>query len=136
MESNIRHAVLTWTGGLRFSGGAPDRPTLTLDGDGDAGPSPMITLLLALGSCTGADVVLILEKMRAGLSQCRIEVTGTRQVEHPQCYTAITLRFHLTGAALDEAKARRAIELSLEKYCSIAASLAPDIAIISELVLG
>ncbi len=136
MESNLRHAALTWTGGLRFRGGAPDGPTVTLDGDGEAGPSPMVSLLLALGSCTGADVVCTLEKMRVELRDCRIEVTGTRKADCPKRYTAITLGFHLAGAGLDETKARRAIDLSLEKYCSVAASLAPDVSISYQLVLG
>jgi putative redox protein len=73
-------------------------------------------------------VVLILEKMRVGLRQLRIEVHGTRREDHPRRYTAIRIEFHLAGDDLDESKARRAIDLSLEKYCSVVASLAPDIA--------
>ncbi len=134
--SSLRHATLAWTSGLAFEGGAPGGPSVTIDGDSTLGPSPMVTLLLAAAGCTGADVVSILEKMRVGLSGLRIEVTGTRREEQPKRYVALHLVFHVAGRELDETKARRAIDLSLEKYCSVVHSLAPDIAITYELVLG
>jgi putative redox protein len=134
--SNQRHATLNWTSGLVFQGGAPGGPVITIDGDSSSGPGPVVALLLALGGCTGADVVSILDKMRAGLTACRIEVRGTRREEHPKRYTALHLDFHLAGAALDEAKAARAIDLSLQKYCSVLHSLAPDIAVTHALHLG
>jgi len=136
MSSNLRHVTLNWTGGLIFEGGVPGEPAIRLDGDGAAGPSPVVTLLLAAASCSGADVVSILEKSRAGLVTCRIEATGTRREDHPRRLTAIHLVFHLAGTAVDEAKARRAIDLSLEKYCSVIHSLARDIVLTHELVLG
>jgi putative redox protein len=136
MSSNLRHATLTWIGGLTFEGGAPDGPGIRIDGDGIVAPSPVVTLLLAAASCSAADVVSILEKSRAGLLTCRIEATGTRREEHPRRFTAIHLVFHLAGTAVDEAKARRAIDLSLEKYCSVIHSLAPDIVLTHDLVLG
>jgi putative redox protein len=96
----------------------------------------MVTLLLAAAGCSGADVVSILEKMRAGLTSLRIEVMGTRREALPRRYAAIHFVFHLSGGALDESRARRAIDLSLEKYCSVVHSLAPDIAITYDVVLG
>jgi len=136
MSSNLRHATLTWIGGLTFEGGAPDGPGIRIDGDGIVAPSPVVTLLLAAASCSAADVVSILEKSRAGLLTCRIEATGARREEHPRRFTAIHLVFHLAGTAVDEAKARRAIDLSLEKYCSVIHSLARDIVLTHDLVLG
>lgn len=126
---------MTWTHGMVFEGGAPGGPTIRLDGDAVEAPSPVVALLLAAASCTGSDIVSILEKSRAGLTHCRIEVTGTRREEHPRRYVAIHLVFRLAGTALDETKARRAIDLSLEKYCSVMHSLAPDIAVTHELAL-
>jgi putative redox protein len=133
--SSTRTIALTWTEGLRFEGGAEGGPVVTIDGDGRAGPSPMQTLLLALAGCSGSDVVSILVKMRAGLSACRVEVTGTRRDEEPRRYIAVHLVYRLAGAALDEARARRAIDLSLEKYCSVMHSLAGDLAVSYDLVL-
>jgi putative redox protein len=135
MSSNLRHATIKWTGGLTFEGGEPEGPAIRLDGDGVAGPTPVVALLLAAASCSGADVVSILEKSRAGLVTCRIEATGTRREDFPRRFTAIHLVFHLTGTAMDEAKARRAIDLSLEKYCSVIHSLARDIVLTHDLVL-
>lgn len=136
MSSNLRHATISWVDGMTFEGGAPDGPRIRIDGDSINGPSPVVTLLLAAASCSGADVVSILEKSRAGLSSCRIEVTGTRREDHPRRFTAIHMVFHLAGTALDETKARRAIDLSIEKYCSVVHSLAPDIALTHDLVLS
>lgn len=96
----------------------------------------MVTLLLAAAGCAGADVVSILDKMRAGLASLRIEVTGTRREDIPKRYIALHLVFHLAGRDLDEIRARRAIDLSLEKYCSVVHSLAPDIPITYDVVVG
>ena len=128
MTAEVKHIALEWQQGMVFRGGPPDGPQVVIDGDNAQAPGPMLTLLLAAASCTGSDVVLILEKMRIGLRQLRIEVYGTRREDPPRRYTAIRIEFHLAGDDLDESKARRAIDLSLEKYCSVVASLAPDIA--------
>ena len=136
MSSSLRHASLVWKHDLVFEGGVPGGPAILLDGDGGAGPSPVVALLLAAAACTGADVVLILNKMRTGLSGLRIEARGTRREQDPKRYTALHFIFHVSGAAIDEARARRAIDLSITKYCSVMHSLAPEIAITYALVLG
>jgi putative redox protein len=136
---NTRSVRLTWLGeGMRFSGAGtePGTPPVVIDGDGTAGPSPMLALLLAAGGCTGADVVSILAKMRVPLQHCEIEVSGTRRNEQPRRYAAIRLRFTLAGDGLDRPKAERAVSLSLTKYCSVVHSLAPDIAVEHEIVLA
>jgi putative redox protein len=89
----------------------------------------MLTLLLAAASCSGSDVVLILKKMRIELRDLRIEVTGRRREQEPRRYTAIHFDYHVGGEGLNKAKADRAVSLSVEKYCSVIHSLAPDIAI-------
>ena len=131
-----KRVVLTWQEGLQFTGGAPEGPSTTIDGDNVAAPGPMLTLLLAAASCSGSDVVVILEKMRVQLRQLRIDVTGVMREQEPRRYTAIHLDYHLGGEGLDRTKATRAIDLSLEKYCSVIHSLAPDIAITYALTLA
>lgn len=131
-----KRAVLTWQEGLRFSGGAPEGPSTMIDGDNVAAPGPMLTLLLAAASCSGSDVVVILEKMRVQLRRLQIDVTGVRREQEPRRYTAIHFDYHLAGEGLDQSKATRAIDLSLEKYCSVVHSLAPDIAITYALTLA
>ncbi len=124
-----KRVSLSWQEWLRFVGGAPGGPSPTVDGDNAAAPGPMLSLLLAAASCSGSDVVLILKKMRVGLQQLRIDVAGVRREQEPRRYTAIHFDYHIGGDGLDQAKATRAVELSVEKYCSVIHSLAPDIAI-------
>jgi putative redox protein len=129
MARETKRATVTWQQGLRFAGSDSDGPAFTVDGDNVVGPGPMLTLLLAAAACSGSDVVLILEKMRVNLRGLRIEVAGTRREEEPRRYVAIHLDYHLGGEGIDRVKARRAIDLSVEKYCSVIHSLAPDIAV-------
>jgi putative redox protein len=131
-----KRASVVWSGGLVFKGGEPGGPETTVDGDNAAAPGPMLTLLLAAASCTGSDVVDILAKMRVALHELRIEIAGDRREEHPRRYTAIRIDFHLRGDGLDEDKAGRAIDLSIQKYCSVLHSLAPDISITHGFTLG
>src|SRR5918912_177213 len=86
-------------------------------------PSPMELLLIALGDCTGADVISILEKKRQRVSAYEIEVRGVRRDEHPRIYTAIEVIHHVRGEQIDERAVARAIELSETKYCSVSAML-------------
>ncbi len=96
----------------------------------------MLALLLACAGCSGADVVTILQKMRVRLTALRIDVEGTRRAEEPRRYVAVRFVYRLSGDGVDRAKAERAVALSLEKYCSVVHSLAPDIAITHEIRLA
>jgi putative redox protein len=136
MTAETKRITLAWERGLIFHGGEPGGPEIVIDGDNAAGPGPMLSLLLAAAACTGSDVVVILEKMRVVLRQLRIEASGLRREQEPRRYTAIHFDFRLAGEGLDETRARRAIDLSLEKYCSVVASLAPDITITYGLALA
>jgi putative redox protein len=124
-----KRASLVWQEGLRFVGGESEGPSTTVDGDNAVAPGPMLTLLLAAASCSGSDVVLILQKMRVQLRELRIDVSGVRREQEPRRYTALHLDYHLRGEGLDHAKATRAVTLSVEKYCSVIHSLAPDIVV-------
>ena len=136
MSGEIKRATLTWRSGLVFAGGESGGAEAVIDGDNAQAPGPMLTLLLAAGACSGSDVVLILEKMRLPPREIRIELTGTRRETEPRRYTEIHYHYHVAGEGLDETRVRRAIELSLEKYCSVVHSLAPDTRITHELTLG
>lgn len=136
MTQEIKHVVVEWEGGMRFRGGAVGGPVTQVDGDNAASPGPMATLLVALAACTGSDLVHILDRMRLPMDGCRIELHGTRREEEPRRYVAIHLEFTLTGEGLEPDKVTRAVMLSLEKYCSVVHSLAPDIAVTHEVRLG
>ena len=129
-------ASLTWQRGMEFDGSSGTAPPIHMDADNRAAPSPMALVLLAAGSCTGADIVAILEKMRVRLIRLQIDVSGARRDEEPRRYLNLHLTYHMSGEGLDETKARRAIDLSIQKYCSVLHSLAPDIPITYDLVLG
>jgi putative redox protein len=129
MTAETKHITLDWQEKLVFRGGSPGGPKVVIDGDNVAAPGPMLQLLLAAASCTGSDVVAILDKMRVGLRRLSIEASGVRREQEPRRYLSLHFQYHLSGDGLDEAKAGRAIELSIEKYCSVIHSLAPDIRI-------
>ena len=134
-DSNLRTVELHWHSGLRFDGGIEGAPPIIIDSGGVDGPGAMATLLCAVGGGSGADVVSILKKMQVELQRCDITVTGRRAPEHPKRYLDLQLTFRMAGAGLDEAKARRAVDLSIAKYCSVIHSLNPDIPVSYDLVL-
>jgi len=118
-----------WLGKLQFEGSGTGRPPILVDGDATTATSPVELLLLAAATCTASDVVIILQKQRVKLESLEITLRGTRRETEPRRYTAIAFHFAVRGEGADDVKVRRAVDLSLEKYCSVVASLAPDIAI-------
>ena len=122
----------TWTKGLEFRVDYPTGESITLasipmEKRPGPGPSPMEAVQAALAGCTGMDVVSILEKMRKIPEAFRIEVETKRREEHPRIYTEVVLVFYLDGPDLDEPSVARAVQLSQEKYCSVAAMMRPTV---------
>jgi putative redox protein len=122
------NGLVRWVSGLQFRGTAESGPVITMDaagehGGGGAGPSPMETVLLALGGCTGMDVVSILTKMHAPLEGLEIKIAADRAEEHPRVFTRIALEYVFAGAGLRPEQVGRAVELSQTKYCSVSAML-------------
>jgi putative redox protein len=134
--SETKQVTLHWIEDLRFEGGEPGGPQVDIDADNATAPGPMLQLLLAAASCSAADVVSILKKMQVGLESLQVSMTGQRRTEHPKRYTSIHYGWTIRGSGLDETKARRAIDLSMEKYCSVLHSLAPNIATSYDLTVG
>ncbi|ULQ47376.1 OsmC family protein [Flagellatimonas centrodinii] len=87
-------------------------------GGRNLGPRPMELMLMSVGACSSVDVVFILKKARQPVSDCYVEVEGTRAETEPKVFTAIHLHFVVTGTGLNEAQVKRAVALSAEKYCS------------------
>ena len=88
-------------------------------------------LLVALGGCTGADVVDILRKKRERLTEYSIEVHGEKRDEYPRGFRRIEVKHILRGRGLSEKAVAHAIELSDQKYCSVAATLRPAAEIVT-----
>ena len=93
--------------------------------------TPMELLLIALGSCTGVDVISILKKKRQKVTSYRIEVSGDRREEFPRSYTRMNVRHIISGRGVSEQAVASAIELSDKKYCSVAATLRGSAEIVS-----
>ncbi len=133
---SVKEITATWQGRtMVFVGEAEGKAPVVVDGETTEGPSPMDMLLIAMAGCTGSDVVAVLRKKRLDLQGLAIRVTGRRREEHPRRYTAIDLLYTVRAPGATEAAVRQAIDLSLQKYCSVTHSLAPDIAVRYELDL-
>lgn len=136
MTQEIKQATLRWVGDLRFEGTAPGTGTVMIDANNVAAPGPLPTLLLAAAACSASDVVSMIEKMRMGLKSLTVYASGTRREAEPRRLVALHLIYAVHGEGLDEAKVRRAVELALDKYCSVVHSLAGDMAITHDVVLS
>lgn len=123
------HASVTWEGEARFIGRTESGHAVAMDGPPDAGgrdqgPRPMEMVLLGLGGCSAFDVVHILQRSRRTVAACRVEIQAERAADDPKVFTAIHMHFVVSGDGLGENRVARAVELSAEKYCSVARMLA------------
>ncbi len=121
---------LTWTGDrLQFVAQAGYGDAFAVGGDAEGpGAKPSDLLPLGLAACTAYDVVVILHKQRQDLQALEIELTTEQEPDAPFAFTSIHMHFVLTGT-IEERKADRAIALSEEKYCSVAATVRPTVAL-------
>ena len=104
---------------------------IDLNGDRSSAASPTELLLMALGGCSAADVISILHKKRQQVTAYRVEVEGERRDEHPRSYKRIEVRHIVRGRGVEEAAVARAIDLSTNKYCSVAATVRPTAEIVT-----
>ncbi len=114
--------------GLTFIAKGESNHWVNIDGPkqfngSEAASRPMELLLMSLGSCTGSDVVTILQKKRAAFEKMEIMVTGERKQDHPKVFTSIHVEYLFYGDDLEEKDVKRAIELSQNKYCPVSAML-------------
>ncbi len=121
-------AKITYTGGLQFVAEADSRHAIVMDGEEkfggkDSGPRPMELLLMGIGGCSGMDVVSILKKKRERLTGLEVNVDGKMAEDYPHKYTHITIEYVVKGKGLSEEAVKRAIQLSMDKYCSVKATL-------------
>lgn len=97
-----------------------------IDGNRKEGPNPKSLLLSAIAGCSGIDVVDILEKMRVSFSDLIIDVEAEQTTEHPKVFLDIYITYKVKTAAENEDKVRKAIDLSLDKYCGVSAMLSKN----------
>ncbi|MCW9028981.1 MAG: OsmC family protein [Kangiella sp.] len=120
--------TLDWVGDLNFVGKNSKRQRVMFGGEGDY-VSPMENLLMSAGACASIDVVMILEKARQNITGCHCEIESDRADEPPRRFTAIKFHFVVNGKDLSPKHVKKAIDLSVEKYCSVMHSLDPNMPI-------
>lgn len=96
---------------------------IRIDGNRTNGHGPKALLLSALAGCSGIDVVDILGKMKISFSSLRMETSATLADEHPKVFTGVHITYYIRTAPENEDRIIKAIDLSLEKYCGVAAML-------------
>ncbi len=124
----MANAKVTLVDGMQFVGSTASGHAIVMDahasvGGSDTGPRPTELLLTGFGGCSGMDVISILRKKQQKVSRFEINVKGENAESHPKRYTAIHIEYVVTGKDISEEAVKRAIELSLEKYCSVGATL-------------
>jgi len=116
-------ARIKWIEGAVLLGEAGSGHAIVLDGPPESGGRnlglrPMELILLGLGGCTASDVVAILNKSRQSVTDCVVELEASRAATPPKVFTHVHINYIVTGRNLQDAKVKRAIDLSTEKYCS------------------
>jgi putative redox protein len=124
----MMEARVTYVDGIRFVGEASSGHAIVMDGDakfggGKTAVRPTELLLIGLGGCSGMDVISILRKKQQQVRGLEINVKGKKAEAYPQKFTDIAIEFVVTGHNISEEAVKRAVDLSMEKYCSVKATL-------------
>ena len=129
MEARIK-----WVDGMAFMAETGSGHAFVMDGAPEGGGRnlgmrPMETVLIGTGGCTAYDVVHILKKSRADITDCVVEIDSERADEDPKVFTKIHFHFIVTGRQLKSQQVERAVHLTAEKYCSASIMLGKTAAI-------
>jgi len=122
----ITRSEVTWRGERAFDAGPAGR-THRIDANAKEGPGPVETLLNSLATCSSADIIDIIAKRNTPVERLVVKVVAERRPEFPRRVQHLSFEYQIDGAGIERTHAERAIQLSFERYCSVAASLAPDI---------
>lgn len=140
LEDGMPKSKVTFKDGMAFEA---ELDGFHFDIDADAqfggrglGPKPKGLLLTSLVGCTGMDVVAILRKMRLEPTRCDVTADADLTDDHPKRFNQIRVRYEIEGADMPPKKVARAVHLSEDRYCGVRASLAPEIEVVSEIVLN
>ena len=137
MSDQIKHAQVKWIENHKFAGTSNSGKSIIMDASADMGGGSAVTpgelVFLALGGCTGIDVVSILNKMRVPFRDLKIDIEGEPVETHPKTYKWIKITYRIFGAA-DKDKASQAVALSQDKYCSVSAIIKPSTNLTHEIV--
>ena len=129
-------ATVSWQEDMRFVGKTDNGKTLEMDGDRESNiVSPMESVLLAVGACSSIDVVDILKKSRQQISHCVCELSAERAEDAPRVFTTIHAHYIVQGEKVSEKHVARAVQLSVEKYCSVMLMIEGKVVITTSFVI-
>ncbi len=131
----ITRTEVTWRGERSFDAGPAGRQH-RIDVAAKEGPGPVETLLNAVATCSSADIIDIIGKRNTPVERLVVHVAAERRPQYPRRVQHLSIEFQIDGAGIERTHAERAIQLSFERYCSVAASLAPDIVTEARLTLN
>ncbi len=104
-------------------------------GGQNKGPKPKGLTLVSLAGCTAMDVISILKKMRVAVEHFEVATEGQLTEEHPKKFTAIVIKYKFKGKDLPIDKIKHAVELSMENYCGVSATLKPAVKLSREIYI-
>jgi putative redox protein len=132
-EDCAMKAIVKQIQGCAFIGKSDSNHWVAVDNKKEFGPDaaahPMELVLIALGSCSGCDVISILQKKQVPLNGFEVHIEADRTETYPKAFTKIHLTYVFYGKGLNPVHLRRAIDLSQEKYCPVSAMLKPSVPI-------
>ena len=113
-----------WKGNMVFESDNPRWSSIMMDaskdfGGTDSGMAPKAMMLSSLAGCSGLDVVSVLNKMKVNIDDFKMVVEGELTDEHPKYYHAVSVDYHFYGENLKAGKIKKAVDLSVEKYCGV-----------------
>jgi putative redox protein len=121
-------ATVIWQENLRFTCKTDTGQTFELDGNGKA-VSPMESVLMSVGACSSIDVVNILKESKKQVDDCVCQLDAKRAEEAPRVFTAVHAHYIVKGDGLTEKDVATAVQLSVEKYCSVMLMLTGNVEI-------
>lgn len=126
--------ITTWKGKHEFESKMAHN-SIKIDGDKQNGFGPKALLLAGLAGCSAVDVVDILIKKKVSFSDFIIETEAEQTQDHPKVYKDILITYKLKTGKENEEKVKKAIDLSLEKYCGVSAMLRKNSSINYKLII-
>lgn len=133
MSEDLTEIAATWKGEMTFVGQNALGGTVQMGPlDGKPGVNPMQLLLVAIAGCTGVDILSILQKKRADLTDMQVRVSGKRADAYPMIWTNIHITYLIWGKSIKPKDVEQAIKLSEDKYCSVGIMLGKSAKITSE----
>ncbi|MBA3985078.1 MAG: OsmC family protein [Flavobacteriales bacterium] len=121
----MSHSVITsWKKDLLFESDNPSGHSILMDtsvenGGTNKGLSPKAMMLSSLAGCSGLDVVSVLNKMKVEVKDFKIITTGKLTEVHPKYYHSVLVTYQFFGQNLPQEKIKKAVGLSVEKYCGV-----------------